>query len=80
MVAGSADYTTTDLIVTVPGCNYWNGIGTNNCGYIDEVDETSALLMELFRLRVQLSTITMRLLATITPARLLKDLMWFTLH
>jgi hypothetical protein len=30
--AGSADYTTTD-VVTVLLCNYWNGIGTNNCGY-----------------------------------------------
>jgi hypothetical protein len=41
----------------------------------------SALLMELFRLRVQLSTITMRLLWQRSPCRLPKDLMWpdFTL-
>jgi hypothetical protein len=25
------------------GSNYWNGIGTNNCGYIDEVDETFSI-------------------------------------
>jgi hypothetical protein len=35
---------------------------------IDEADETLALLMELFRLRVQLSTITMRLLWQRSPA------------
>jgi hypothetical protein len=29
--AGSADYD--DVLVTVPWSNYWNGIGTNNCGY-----------------------------------------------
>jgi hypothetical protein len=31
--AGSADYTTTDVTVTVPAEQLRNGIGTNNCGY-----------------------------------------------
>jgi hypothetical protein len=31
--AGSADYTTTDVIVTVLLEQLLNGIGTNNCGY-----------------------------------------------
>jgi hypothetical protein len=42
-------------------------VRTTTADTIDEVDETLALLMELFRLRVQLSTITMRTV-TISPA------------
>jgi hypothetical protein len=48
---------------------------------IDEVDETSALLMELLRLRVQLSTITMHLLWQRSPASATEgDAAVFTLH
>jgi hypothetical protein len=31
--AGSADYTTTNVMACTCWCNYWNCIGTNNCGY-----------------------------------------------
>jgi hypothetical protein len=54
--AGSADYTTTTLIRNCScGCNYGNGIGTNNCGYDWWSTKPLALPLEL-RLRVQLST------------------------
>jgi hypothetical protein len=76
------DYTTTDVIVTVPaGATTGTVSVPTTADTIDEVDETSALLMELFRLRVQLSTITMHLLwQRSLLLRLPKDLMYSTLH
>jgi hypothetical protein len=55
--------------------NYGNRIGTNNCDTIDEVNENFSIALELFRLRVQLSTITMPLLWQRILLRLPKDLM-----
>jgi hypothetical protein len=47
--AGSADYTTTDVIVTVPaGATTGTVSVPTTADTIDEVDETLALLMELF--------------------------------
>jgi hypothetical protein len=47
---------------------------------IDEVTKTLALLLELFRLRVQLSTITMPYCGNDLLLRLLKDLMWYSTY
>jgi hypothetical protein len=76
--AGSADYTTTTLIVTPAGATTGTVSVPTTADTIDEVDETSALLMELFRLRVHYR-ITMRLLwqQRSLLLRLLKDLMWY---
>jgi hypothetical protein len=65
--AGSADYTTTNVIVTC-SCNYWNGIGTNNCGYIDEVDETLALHGTASATGTIIDNNNAPTVATITPA------------
>jgi hypothetical protein len=60
--AGSADYTTTDVIVTVRWSNYWNGIADT----IDEVDETFSIANGTVS-ATQLST-TMHLLWQRSPA------------
>jgi hypothetical protein len=56
--AGSADYTTTNVDVTC-SCGATTGTGTYNCGYDWWSNENLALPLELLRLRVPLSTITM---------------------
>jgi hypothetical protein len=63
MVRLECDYTTTDVIVTVPATTGTVSVPTT-ADTIDEVDETIAT--ELFRLRVQLS-ITMPLLWQRSP-------------
>jgi hypothetical protein len=66
--AGSADYTTTDVIVTVPaGATTGTVSVPTTADTIDEVDETFSIANGTVSLRVQLSTITMRLLWQRSP-------------
>jgi hypothetical protein len=66
--AGSADYTLQTTVTVPAGATTGTVSVPTTADTIDEVDETLALLMELFRLRVQLSTITMPLLWQRSPA------------
>jgi hypothetical protein len=77
--AGSADYTTTDVIVTVPAGQLLERYRYQQLRIQLMKWTKLSLLMELFRLRVQLSTITMHLLwQRSLLLRLPKDLMWYS--
>jgi hypothetical protein len=68
-MAGSADYTTTNVDVTVPaGATTGTVSVPTTADTIDEVTENFSIALELFRLRVPLSTITMPLLWQRSPA------------
>jgi hypothetical protein len=67
--AGSADYTTTNVLVTfLLGCNYWNGIGTNNQDNVIQADEETFLLLMEQLLLQELSNNDTATVATITDA------------
>jgi hypothetical protein len=80
--AGSADYTTTDVIVTVPAGATTGTVSVTTADTIDEVDETFSIANGTVSATGTISTITMRLLwQRSLLLRLPKDLMWYsTLH
>jgi hypothetical protein len=76
------DYTTTDVIVTVPAGATTGTVSVTTADTIDEVDETFSIANGTVSATGTISTITMRLLwQRSLLLRLPKDLMWYsTLH